>query len=221
MSLHRSILVAVATLFSIGMTSVAFAGCCDWGTPAPVAYMQGGCGGCGGAYASIIYATPVVPAPIYVGGGCGGCGAPVTSCCGTSAAAWGGGYGAGYGGGYGYNGLGGGGCGGCGTQAVYTTPAPLYVVNQGPDYSGPGVMEPYRTYAPPVEYAPPPGYPPYALQAGYEPSPAYSPYGYPHRYYPRVGYGMGYRQHMYYHPHLYAPRAYGPRPYAPRPYWRG
>src|ERR1700692_3152889 len=109
MSLHRSILVAIATLFSVGMTSVAFAGCCDWGTPAPVAYMQGGCGGCGGAYAPIIYATPVVPAPIYVGGGCGGCAAPVTSCCGTSA------LGGGYGGGYGYNGLGGGGCGGCGT----------------------------------------------------------------------------------------------------------
>ena len=66
-----------------------------------------------------------------------------------------GGYGGGYGGGYS-------GCGNCGVPAVYTTPAPLYVVNQGPAFEGPGLMVPYHSYAPPVEYAPPPAYPPYA-----------------------------------------------------------
>jgi hypothetical protein len=35
------------------------------------------------------------------------------------------------------------------------------MVDQGPDFTGPGIMEPYRTYAPPAQYAPPPGYPPY------------------------------------------------------------
>ena len=58
----------------------------------------------------------------------------------------------GYGGGYS-------GCGNCGAPAVYTTPAPLYVVNQGPAFEGPGLMVPYHSYAPPAEYAPPPAYP--------------------------------------------------------------
>jgi len=217
MSFHRSILVAIATMITVGMTQVAFAGCCDWGGQAPVVYAQPGCGGCGTvAYAPIIYATPIAPQPIAVG--CGGCGAPVT-CCASSVAVtyaapvaqWGGGCGGcgapvGYGG---YGGFGGGysGCGNCGVPAVYTTPAPLYVVNQGPDFEGPGLMVPYHSYAPPAEYAPPPAYPPYA--GGYGG-------GYPHRYYPHVAYGAG-----YYHPHVMAPH-YGPRPYWHRPaYWRG
>ena len=84
-----------------------------------------------------VYAAPVA----QWSGGCGGCGAPV-----------------------GYGGYGGGdsGCGNCGVTAVYTTPAPLYVVNQGPDFEGPGVFVPYHSYAPPAEYAPAPDYPPYA-----------------------------------------------------------
>ena len=28
------------------------------------------------------------------------------------------------------------------------------MVDQGPDFSGPGIMEPYRTYAPPPAYSP-------------------------------------------------------------------
>ena len=31
-----------------------------------------------------------------------------------------------------------------------SSPAPLYVVNQGPEYSGPGIMMPYRTWSPAV-----------------------------------------------------------------------
>jgi hypothetical protein len=205
MSFQRSILVAIATLITMGMTQVAFA--------------QTGCGGCGTAvYAPVIYATPVAPAPIAVG--CGNCGVPVT-CCAPSVAVsyaapvaqWGGGcggcgapvgYGGGYGGGYS-------GCGNCGVPAVYTTPAPLYVVNQGPAFEGPGLMVPFHSYAPPVEYAPPPAYPPYAggYAGGYG-----GGYGYAHRYYPHVAYGGG-----YYHPHAHF---YGGRPYMMhRPYWRG
>jgi hypothetical protein len=231
MSFKRSILVAIATLITVGMTQVAFAGCCDWGGQAPVAYAQTGCGGCGtAAYAPIIYATPIAPQPIAVG--CGNCGAPVT-CCAPSFAAyaapvaqWGGGCGGcgapvGYGG---YGGYGGGysGCGNCGGPAVYTTPAPLYVVNQGPDYEGPGLMVPYHSYAPPAEYAPPPAYPPYGggygggyrggYGAGYG-----GGYARPYPMRPHVAYGGG-----YYHPHVMGPHYYGGRPYMMhRPYWRG
>jgi hypothetical protein len=211
MSFKRSILVAIATLITVGMTQVALA--------------QTGCGGCGTAvYAPVIYATPIAPAPIAVG--CGNCGVPVT-CCAPSVAAyaapvpeWGGGcggcgtpvgyggYGGGYGGGYS-------GCGGCGVPAVYTTPAPLYVVNQGPAFEGPGLVVPYHSYAPPVEYAPPPAYPPYGggYAGGY--AGGYGG-GYAHRYYPHVAYGGG-----YYHPHMMAPHYYGGRPMMHRSYWRG
>jgi hypothetical protein len=254
MSVKRSTLVAIATLFMVVAAPAAYAqvgygygqagygyGQAGYGYgQAGYGYGQAGCGGCGTAYAPIVYAQPIAPAQIYVGGcntcaepvtpvaapaaccampvapapccampapapivsGCGGCGMslPILSAltggggcggCGAPApvvSAWGGGCG---------------GCGApaacCGTPAVYTTPAPVYVVNQGPDYTGPGIMEPYRTYAPPAQYAPPPAYPPYA---GYGPRPYYPV----HHYYPNVAY----------HPHAWAPRYY-----ERRPYWRG
>ena len=37
--------------------------------------------------------------------------------------------------------------------------SPLYVVNQGPVYSGPGLMQPYATYSPDTAYAPAADYP--------------------------------------------------------------
>jgi hypothetical protein len=233
MSFQRSILVAIATLITVGMTQVAFAGCCDWGGQAPVAYAQTGCGGCGPvAYAPIIYATPIAPQPIAVGTGCGGCEAPVT-CCAQSVAAsyaapvaqWGGGCGGcgtqvGYGG---YGGYGGGysGCGNCGVPAVYTTPAPLYVVNQGPAFEGPGLMVPFHSYAPPAEYAPAAAYPPYEGGYGGGYSRGYGAGyggGYAHAYpmRPHVAYGGG-----YYRPHMIGPHYYGGRPMMHRSYWRG
>ncbi len=139
------------------------------------------------AYAPIVYATPVAPAPIGVG--CGTCGTPIAAV--TFAPAWNG-------------------CGACGAPApvtwnpcntcgvqfpVYTQPAPLYIVNQGPDYSGAGLVVPFHTYSPPAEYA----------SAPY--TPQYEP-----RYYPRP-----YLHHAYYHPRMY----YGRRPYYPHRYWRG
>src|SRR5271167_2237617 len=90
MSAYRVTFVALATLFTIGMTSIASA-CCNWGYAAPATYAPvgyGGCGGCGAPTAAAVYAVPVAPAPIYINpvvptafggpccgyGGCGNCG---------------------------------------------------------------------------------------------------------------------------------------------------
>ena len=224
MSFHRTILVAFTAVFATVLTSAAFAGCggCGWGYPAPIAYapapvysqgcggcgasiavtyaqpvvyMQSGCGGCGGAVAvtyaqPVVQAVPVMPAPIAVDnwdtGGFGGCG------CGS--------------------------CGGCGNALAYAQPAaaPMYVVNQGPEYSGPGLMVPYGTYSPATNLAAPGEYP-YIGARGY---------GYGHRY------GAGYRGYRHYgHPYYHASYAarpyhygYDPGRYAPyhRPMgWRG
>ncbi len=193
MSFHRSIFVAVATVFAVGMAPSAFAQCCGYAPPVYAAPAP--CGGCGSVYAPIVYATPVAPAPIGVG--CGTCGTPTAAVtfvppvaptpvpawndCGACVApppvTWNP-------------------CNTCGIQTpVYTQPAPLYVVNQGPSYSGPGVMVPFHTYGAPAQYAPAP----------------YAPL-YPHRYYPRP-----YWQHASYHPRMY----WGRRPYYPHHYWRG
>jgi hypothetical protein len=60
-------------------------------------------------------------------------------------------------------------------------PAPIYVVNQGPDYTGPGIMVPYHTWTPAVR-------------------------AYPYRY----GYGYGYHRPLYWHRYGYRYR-YGVR----------
>jgi hypothetical protein len=193
MSFNRSVLVALATVFVVGMAPSAFAQCCGYQAPVTSYYAQG-CGACGvQAYAPMVYATPIAPAPINVG--CGACGTPTAAMtfippvAPTPAPGWG--------------------CGGCGAPApvaydpcntcgvsaspVYTQPAPLYVVNQGPDYSGPGLVVPYHTYAPQAQYAPPPYYPPYSH--GYYPRPYYH-----HAYYaPRPYYGHPYYGHYYTH----------------------
>lgn len=168
MSFYRVTLVALATLFT-GIASAAFAGCCGWGTPAPVAYASYGCGGCGAAFAPMAYA----PAPLPVAGwgtGCGGCG---------------------------------GGCGGCGQSVAYVeaapimepqiAPAPIYVVDQGPEYAGPGIMIPYRTWATGVPAAI--DYPYVSNGYGYGHGHGYG-YGHPYHYGPRYAYGAHYG-----HPH--------------------
>jgi hypothetical protein len=196
MPFHRTILVAVATLFTAAMSSGAIARCCGWGVTAPVVY-SGGCGGCGGLSYAATYATPLAVAPITVG--CGGCGVPTAAAVFVEPVApmpvvyggWGGGcggcgssygYGGGYGSGYGY---------GYGA-ASYAPASPLYVVNQGPEYGGPGVMVPYRHYGPPMGYASHSAYP-YLYR--------------PHHYFgSRYAYGM----HPYMRPHYFGPRFYGP-----------
>jgi hypothetical protein len=160
MSLYRVILVALATLFTIGMTSFASADCCGWGYSAPVVsplVYGNGCGGCGAPTAAAVYAAPVAPVmsapfggPCCGWNGCGDCGGG--SWGGGSWGGWGG-YGDGCGncgwGGYGT------GCGGCGRAVVYSLP----IVNRGPAYTGPGITMPYSTYSPDTAYAPAADYP--------------------------------------------------------------
>jgi hypothetical protein len=226
MSFHRTILVALATLFTIGMTSFASAGCCGWGYSAPVAYgSYGGCGGCGTPTAAVVFAQPVAPAPIVIsnpvapfGGsccgfsGCGDCGGWGSGCGNCGGGGWGGGCGN----------CGtvawGGGCGGCGLSTAYAAPA-LYVVNQGPYYAGPGLTVPYSTYSPDTAYAPAVNYP-YV--------PGYGAPGYGAPGYGAPGYGGGYYRRPYYRPRyayrapIYMhPRYYGAGPrYYGAPHWR-
>lgn len=195
MSLHRASLFAITALFTAGMTSIASAGCCDWGASAPFAYAPTGCGGgCGTPTAAIIYAQPVAPAP-----------APVIVS--TWATGWG---------------------TGCGCQRAVAyaapvlaptpiAPAPIYVVNQGPEYAGPGLMVPYRTYSPAAAYAASSAYP-YVPGYGYGyGTPAY----YPHHVYGRPAPRIAYRERVFAHPRYYAQHYYGPmprwRPYPHRP----
>lgn len=208
MSIHRVLVVAVATLFSIGMTSLASANCCGWGYSAPVAYapvtpaVYGGCGACAAPTAAAVFAQPVAPAPIMVnpvvptafGGpccgwsGCGNCGWSDWSggCGNCGVTAW--------------NGGGCGNCGGCGAcgPVAYAAPA-LYVVNQGPVYSGAPIMA-YSTYTPETAYVPATDYP-YVPGSGYGYGygavPAYPPYYRRPYYQPRFAYRTPYI-HRYY-----------------------
>jgi hypothetical protein len=154
----------------------------------------GGYGGYGVPTAAVVYAQPVAPAPIVVGGWGGGCG--------------------GCGGGWGGGGWGGGGCGGCrGVISAWGAPSPLYVVNQGPAYTGPGLMVPYGGYTPDTAYAPAADYP-YVPGYGVA-APSYNPYFDHLHYRPRYAY----RGPVYVHgPYRPAPRYYRPRHWHQ---WRG
>ncbi len=164
MSHHRVVLAVLATLFTAGISSAASAGCCGWG----------------------VAAAPVTYAPVaYASAGCGGCGTPTAAVVYAQPVApvvyggWGG-------------------CGHCGggfvsyapaVEAIAIAPAPIYVVNQGPDYTGPGIMTPYHTWMPSASYVVPGSYP-YRAGYGY----GYHRYGYVHRpvYWHRYGYGARY-----------------------------
>jgi len=113
---------------------------------------------------------------------------------------------------------------GCGCQqpVVYAAPTPIYVVNQGPEYAGPGLMVPYRTWSPAAAYGPESEYPyvpGYGNGNGNGHGNGYgngaSPYGVHHVYRapaPRIVY----REHFYGHPHYYGPMPRW-RPYPHRP----
>jgi hypothetical protein len=216
MSVYRTILMACAIACVTVFTSAAFAQCGGCGAVAvvpvqpvlvqPVVEVQ-----------PIVVepaVVPVAPAPIgvscwdtngFCGGGCGGgCGCGGGGCGGCGGGGCGGFAGVGgFGGfgGFGGGGCGGGGCGGCGgcssTFGYHpVAPAPLYVVNQGPEYSGPGLTVPFGTYSPATNVAAPGAYP-YVAGRGYGYGPRYPrPYygsrytytgrywGNPSRYYP-------------------------------------
>jgi hypothetical protein len=190
MAFHRVFIVAWVAVLATGMTTSAFAGCggCGWeGSGPAIAAPPPVCGGdCGArvapalAYgrAAAVFAPvaplPVAPAPIAVDhwdtNGFGGCGLDgVFLGCGGS-------------GGCGVFGSFGGcggltGCAGCGRPVAHgPAPTPIYVVNQGPQYSGPGFMIPFKTYSPATGLAWPGRYP-YISGRGYGPH-------YAHRYRP-------------------------------------
>jgi len=184
MSLYRTTIAALATLFTAAMTSAALA-CCGGGSYAVYGYGWNSCNGCG-AVPVFAPPAPVVqiapPAPLVTTGWGTGCG--------------------------------------CGQAIVYATPAQepipvspaaIYVTNQGPDYTGPGIMEPYRIWSPAQGYAPAPDYP-YVSGYGYGYPLPYRVHPHLHHYY----HAAGPRFAEHYHPHYYAParhwRAYPHRP---------
>ncbi len=200
MSVYRTILAACAIACATVFTSAAFAQCGGCGAVAvvpvqpvlvqPVVEVQPIV-----VEPAVVPVVPVAPAPIgvscwdtngYCGGGCGGgCGGCGGGGCGGFGGFGGFGGNGGFGG-FGGGGCGGGGCGGCGgcssTFGYHpVAPAPLYVVNQGPEYSGPGLTVPFGTYSPATNVATPGAYP-YVAGRGY---------GYGPRY-PRPYYGSRY-----------------------------
>lgn len=184
--MSRVAFFALVALFTAATTSIASAGCCGWGVQAPITYAPAGCGGCGAPSAAIVYAAPVAPAPPPV------------------AVGWGWGAGCGCHRAFVY----------AATPAIQVTPvavAPIYVVDQGPDYTGPGIMVPYHTWTPSASYVVRGSYP-YVAGYGYR--------GYRYGYHSRWGYGYGWRRP------LFAPRvrvSYGSRfyghPFYHRPAW--
>lgn len=169
--MSRVTFVALATFLTVGSASTAFA-CC--GAPAPAYYAPTGCGGCAPApvtYVPAVEVAPPPPPPVQVA-------VPAWSGC------------------------------GCGRPVVYAAPpvevtpvapAPIYVVNQGPEYSGPGIMVPYHTYSPAAAWAPASGYP-YVRGRGYG-------YRY-HRPWPRYAYHAHGYMHAYHHGPLSRSRYY-------------
>jgi hypothetical protein len=186
MSFHRTVLVAFIALMATTFASAAFAQC----------------GGCGGQITYVqpapvpVYVQPApqlvyvqqAPQPVYVQPSCGGCASIAAVPVAPAPIAvdhWDTG---------GYGGCGGCGCNGCGGTFGYRTvaPSPLYVVNQGPEYSGPGLVRPYGTYSPDNGVSEPAEYP-YVSGRGYSYGPRFAHphfagrphywhhYGYPHR----------------------------------------
>jgi hypothetical protein len=197
MSFHRTVLLAVVGVFAAAFATAAQAQC--GGCAAPIAYAAapvyaGGCGGCG-ASLPVTYAEPIAAPFVYAQPSCGGCGcgACITVQAVPVAPApiavdhwdtggWVGGCGCG---------CGGCGCGGCGGAYGYlpiAAASPIYIVNQGPEYSGPGLMRPFGTYSPLTGLANPAAYP--YVGPGYARGPYgaryanrhyWHHYGYPHR----------------------------------------
>jgi len=179
MSLHRVVLAGLAAVFTVSMTSLASAGGWGWGAGWGSGW-GGGCGICGAPSAAVVYAQPVAPLPPppppIVGPGCG-CHSVLFAPPPAPP-----------------------------IEPLPIAPAPIYVVNQGPEYSGPGIMVPYHTWRPTPGYGPP----------GYH----YAHYGYGYRFHygPRWGFRYGYRYGA--RPWGYGAHFAYHRPFIGRPYRR-
>jgi hypothetical protein len=187
MSLHRVVLAGLAAVFTVSMTSLASAGGWGWGAGWGSGWggWGGGCGICGAPSAAVVYAQPVAPLPPppplpppapIVGPGCG-CHSVLFAPPPAPP-----------------------------IEPTPVAPAPIYVVNQGPEYSGPGIMVPYHTWRPTPGYGPP----------GYH----YAHYGYGYRFHygPRWGFRYGYRYGA--RPWGYGARFAYHRPFVGHPYHR-
>jgi len=150
MSFKRITFVAFATFFSVASASLALA-CCEardsLGYPAfvpvgPVGPV--GFANCFGCVAPALNGTAIAPAPIAVSGVVSPFGGP---CCGWYGCCF---WGAGWNGWSAWSG---------GVAVPFGPPSALYVVNQGPTYSGPGIVVPYKTCSPDTAYAPAADYP--------------------------------------------------------------
>jgi hypothetical protein len=170
MSLQRAFALAVALLIFPSLTAAAFAGCDGCGpSPGPAlvaplpnpAFARGPCGmPCVAHYRRALPAlspfepVAVAPAPVAVDhwdtNGFGDCRYPgdYFGACGGFAA-----------------GCGAGPCGGpppcvaCRPRAAYRPGPSLYIVNQGPEYSGPNLMVSFKTYTPTTGLAAPRQFP--------------------------------------------------------------
>lgn len=170
MSLQRAFALAFALLVFPSLTAAAFAGCDGCGpSPGPAlvaplpnpAFARGPCGmPCVAHYRRALPAlspfepVAVAPAPVAVDhwdtNGFGDCRYPgdYFGACGGFAA-----------------GCGAGPCGGpppcvaCLPRAAYRPGPSLYIVNQGPEYSGPNLMVSFKTYTPTTGLAAPRQFP--------------------------------------------------------------
>jgi hypothetical protein len=174
MSLHRVLLAGLAAAFTVGMTSMASAGGWGWGSGwGGWGGGWGGCGTCGSPSAAVVFAQPVAPLPPPPPPA----GVGWTTGCGCHSVVFAPPFGP-------------------ALEPTPIAPAPIYVVNQGPEYSGPGIMVPYHTW---------------------RPTPGYGPaFGYPHR--PHFGYGYHYRYGVGFHGWRYPARLAYHRPFIGHPY---
>ena len=86
-------------------------------------------------------------------------------------------------------------------RAVGYAPSPLYVVNQGPEYTGPGLMVPYQSYSPGAAFAPAINYPYIGSTLRLSRARLFSPCVY-------RGPRYAYRAHVYVRPRYYRARPY-------------
>lgn len=167
MSFPRAFAIVFTLLVCPSLTSVALAADLGaMGPPAGRVFPSAACGGLCGSPPPVLYraplpvgAIPVAPDPIAVDhwdtNGFGDCRFPgdyFGACASFGRCGWFSGPGA----------CGGpASCGVCGRPAVAYRPAPspIYIVNQGPEYSGPGFFIPFKTYSPTTGLAAPRQFP--------------------------------------------------------------
>jgi hypothetical protein len=176
MSLSRAFAVALTLFVCPSLTAVSFAADLSaMGPPVRQVFPPAPCGGPCAPAPAIPYrpllpvgAIAVAPDPIAVDhwdtngfGDCRGPGDYFGACGGFGRCGW-------------FSGPGPCGapvhCGVCGPRAGYRpAPSPIYIVNQGPEYTGPGFFIPFKTYSPTTGLAAPRQFPYISARHVYHP----------------------------------------------------